>query len=383
MVNEFYIQGISIEPEIAPSGWTEASLVEIEGLPGGTVQVDRFDCRLLLDPGDLSALLSQKSIEYDEEEITEDLDDVRYGDLYSDGESGHCQGTEFQYAYSPTIWMPPPPPLSPSIVSQILDPCDEFHIACCGPCSLRELAVIRGVAEAVVKKSGGSQNVEQRLCDVAKDNPGVEFLDKDHVHHCIFVDMLSQARKARNKKTGIHNEKAISSLDALREYTDDDVQKVPSKCLPLLHKILCGMFAKLQNRAGMKDILRNIEQGNTWLNSTTFTGFDSFIDNMRQMVKANALEQPLEEKIEGELHKDVGDDSGYPFEGDEMIHVDESTRASRLLKAQMMMKKRRVEHDEKSKVIRAQTVQEDNTMRQRQFAQITQHRTMFEDSDDD
>ena len=66
-----------------------------------------------------------------------------------------------------------------------------------------------------------------------------------------------------------------------------------------------------------------------------------------------------------------------------MIHVDESTRASRLLKAQMMMKKRRVEHDEKSKVIRAQTVQEDNTMRQRQFAQITQHRTMFEDSDDD
>lgn len=380
-MNEFYIQGIPLEPEIAPSGWTDASLVEIEGLPGGTVQVDRFDCRLLLDPNDLSGLLSLETKEYDEDNSERDLDDLRYGDLYSEDEEMVCQGNEFQYTYGAEIWIPPPPPLAPSIVSQMLEPSkdDEFLVACCGPCSLRELAVIHAVAMAVAKKSGGSQHVERRICDVVRDNPGVEFLNEGHVHHCIFVDMLSQARQGEGTKH--YEEKVLSSLDALQEYTDGEDQKIQAACMPLAHKLLCAMLSKVQHRAGMEDIVRNIEQGKTWLNPMTLTGFDLLLRTLKQMIKGRMLEQPLEDRLEGESHQDV--DSGYPFEGDEMTHVDESTRASRLLKAQMMMRKRKMEQNEKSKVLRAQTVREDNMTRQRQFAQITQHRAMFEDSDDD
>jgi len=379
-MDEFYIQGIYLKPEAVPSGWTEPSLVEIQGLPGGPVQVDRFDCRLLLDSADLASWLSRTTKGYDVEDTEKDLDDIRYGDLYSENEEEEeavdRHGNEFQYTYGREIWVPPPPPLPPLILRQIVEPCDESQAVCGGPCSLRELSVIHAVATNVAKQSGGSLEKEIKLCNEMKENPGVEFLQESHVHHCIFVDMLSQARQITHGETD--EPKVVSSLHALREYADDDFKSNSDMIVPVMTKILCGMLDKLHNKAGEQSIIIKIEQGNTWLNSATYSEFDNLVKVLKE--RAASI---VTKVTPGESGDGLDDGSGYPFGGDGVTNVDKSTRALRLLKAQMMMKKRRVEHDEKSKVIRAQAVQQDTHMRQTQIAQIAHHRKMFQDSDDD
>ena len=381
-MSDFYIQGIQIDPlETAPVGWTESLLVEIEGLPGGTVQVDRFDCRLLLDSVELSRQLTCSSIhkvEEEEEEEEEDsvereIDDIRYGDLYVEEESVERRGNEFHFTYGTDIWIAPPPPFAPSVVRQITDVRDECSAVCCGPCSLRELAVIHAVVKYVAKKAGGVKQVEDRTCDELKGIPDMEFLNRDHQHHCIFVDMLSQV----SSKERWNDVAGMPSLDALREY-EDDVHTKADK-VPLMTRLLSRMVEDVPNTATLNTILARIEQGHTWLNASTCTEYQSLVERLKRRLIDD------EEKITtSEKEEDPGTlMDTYPFDLDGETNVDESTRASRLLKAQMMMKKRRVEHDEKSKVIRAQTVQEDTTRRQRQIAQIAHHRKMFEDSDDD
>lgn len=379
-MSDFYIQGIQIDPlETAPAGWTESLLVEIEGLPGGTVQVDRFDCRLLLDSVELCRLLTRSSIHQEEEDddiVERELDDIRYGDLYLEEDSVERRGNEFHFTYGTDIWMTPPPPFAPSVVRQIIGVRDECSAVCCGPCSLRELAVIHAVVNYVAKKAGGVKEVEDRICDELKDTPGMDFLNRHHHHHCIFVDMLSQAYQVSSK--GKWNDVAgMPSLDALQEYGDDVYIKAEK--VPLMTRLLSRMLEDVPNIATVNNILANIEQGHTWLNASTCIEYESLIERL----KSRMIDD--EEKISvSEKEEDPGTlMDTYPFDLDGETNVDESTRASRLLKAQMMMKKRRVEHDEKSKVIRAQTVQEDTTRRQRQIAQIAHHRKMFEDSDDD
>lgn len=379
-MSDFYIQGIQIDPlETAPAEWTEALLVEIEGLPGGTVQVDRFDCRLLLDSVELCRLLARSSKDKEEEydDIVErELDDIRYGDLCVEEDSVERRGNEFHFTYGTEIWMTPPPPFAPSVVRQIIDVRDECSAVCCGPCSLRELAVIHAVVKYVSKKAGGVKEVEERICDELKCTPGMDFLNRNHQHHCIFVDMLSQAYQVSSKERW-NDVAGMPSLDALREYEDDVHAKVDE--VPMMTRLLSRMLEEVPNTASVNTILANIEQGHTWLNASTCTEYESLVE----ILKSRMIDD--EENI---LASEKEEDPGtlidtYSFDIDGETNVDESTRASRLLKAQMMMKKRRVEHDEKSKVIRAQTVQEDTTRRQKQIAQIAHHRKMFEDSDDD
>lgn len=379
----FCIQGITVDPEPAPVGWTEESLVKLEILRGmEPIRVDRFDCRLLLDPVELGTLLSNHPTEEDYPSIHDEeekgLNDLRYEDLYEEKpHDGLVHEAPDARGNGPGR-VAPPPPCAPVIVKQTVEPLHPQGVPCSGPCSLREIAVIRATALYVAKQSavGASDMGQQDVCDSLKDVSGLEFLNSEHVHHCIFVDMLSQA--CTNIKD---DRRKVEILEALCEYddgnNDNDKEDVDA---PLLTKIVCCMFDKVQSKAAARSIVEKIELGYTWINFSTCNRYGDLINRLKRKIH-----QKIEERSVEEPNEICNIDNGYPFdEGDGVtIYADKSTRASRLLKAQMMMKKRKVEHGEKSKAIREQTVQEDTSMRQRQIAQITHHRNMFQDSDDD
>lgn len=384
--DHFYLQGVSVDLVPAPAGQATESLVVLEGLPGVPVTVDRFDCRLLLDPSDVHHIVSSEFSEQGGlEDSDEELDKVRYGDLHQEEfqeprEQAVYSAVPFSYGSQAesTVYIAPPPPLAPAILKQM---CEGDRIPCAGPFSLRELAAMQLVATRIQKPAMETENWVNKICHGCTRIPGMEFLRPEHVHHCVFEDLLSIIQQ-RNENVSM----AVSSLDALKQYGDtmDTIssnigkEEVRNECdMGIVTQVICGMFDKIRSKMTAEGIIKKIEHGQTWLNSSTCDEYENIVKLLRDQ-----LERKLPNPVRGRPCTTT-DIDGNPFEEADAIHVNQSTQASRLLRAQIMMKKRKIEHDEKSKVVREQTVREDTNMRQRQIAQIAQHRKMFEDSDDD
>mmetsp|Transcript_7724 Transcript_7724/g.15516 ORF Transcript_7724/g.15516 Transcript_7724/m.15516 type:complete len:137 (-) Transcript_7724:605-1015(-) len=75
-----------------------------------------------------------------------------------------------------------------------------------------------------------------------------------------------------------------------------------------------------------------------------------------------------------------------PFAQDDegaQVSIDDAKLAERRRKAQMMLKKRKQDYEEKTKLLRKRTVEHDRLLREQTVSTIQQHRKMFQDSDEE
>lgn len=399
--NEFHLRGISVEIEPCSAGFDENS----QFVDMGGVIVDRFDCRLLLDPLDLRVMLKANRGDGWYEEENGDLDKIRYGDLYDDGPrsvsnqgvdgGGEYGAVAFSYdapstniGTSSLISSPPPPPYARAIVEQSLK--DSIPPPSIGPVSLRQLAVMRLVAKytAGLERDGTLLEDDGIFCRF-------EFVDSGHVHYVIFRDMVKRFKAVAGSHESVREgEGKPESIAMLLEYQedDDDDDFISMKEKLSMKAIVCMMYNISLKRDAEAFLMRvkGMHGEGVLLHGTPEKRFRSFIQDLEDCIKEKRDCDDGKTKT-----RDDDDDGGNkrtqeeeedPFalgDSDAQAPIDDSILAERRRKAQMMLKKRKHDHEEKTRLLRRRTVENDRLQREKTVSAIQQHRKMFQDSDEE
>eukprot|EP00889_Picochlorum_renovo_P003981 jgi/Picre1/31011/NNA_006369.t1 len=319
--DQFHIRGISVETEPCPDGFDENDqLVDMGG-----VTVDRFDCRLLLDPLELRMILKADR-GHDEGDFA-DLDEIRYGDLYDGGtlsspkSQGVCGAGEYgavAFSYdAPSTkidhgsLIPPPPPYARAIVEQSLK--GSIPPPSSGPMSLRQLAVMSLVAKytAGLERDGASvedDSVFHRF----------EFVDSGHGHYIIFRDMVDRWKDAAVSSSSVKEESKPESIAMLLEYhEEDDEDHIPVKEKLSMRAIRC-MMSNMSLRKDAEAFLMRVKSmhGDGGLfQATPEKSFQRFIED---------LEDHIAEKKDSEDEKTTSqDDYGNKITCDEEANAEE------------------------------------------------------------
>jgi hypothetical protein len=371
----FCIQGVPVDLRTAPAGYDEStSLVVVGQGSHGNMEItmDRYDCRMLLDPIDLSRYSGDMPEDVDviDERFMEEekeLDAVRYHDLHAHDQAEQNIGLygAVPYAYQEvsehgTFLIVPPPPYAPSIVKQ--------HGANLptGPVALKELACMNIAAEFLVRQ-------DQVDLDSLYDIDGLEFLKSNHHHHCIFMDILERLKQDMTLMAGRTLSDA-SPLRILQEYDDDDDDNDHNE----IRDTICDNI--------VREIIENVPDSIA-KDVAAFIVSDQF---KLKLPKTNdqiaSLLDLLKHRIsntEINVAKHTGEDTVSDLYTEDIAEsVDEQKRALRLKRAQQLMEKRKTEYEEKSKLIREKAVKDDRMQREEQIAAIAHHRKMFEDDSD-
>ena len=376
----FCIQGVPVDLHNAPAGYDESKDLVVLGQGSGLeITVDRYDCRMLLDPIELCRY--SRDIQVDENLIDEGLveeekefDLVRYHDLHahevfeqSVGLYGAVPHAYQEVSENGPFLIAPPPPYAPSIVKQ------HGVSLPSGPLSLKELACMNIAAEFLVRQ--GLVNL-----DSLYNIDGLEFLKSTHYHHCVFEDMLERLKQEMTLMPGSTLSDAgidASPLRILQDYDDDDDvddDNDNDKCRDTMRdKIVRSMIEKVPNSIA-KDVAAYIDSNEFKLQ---LPKADDQIASLLDLLKHKIS------NTETDVAKYTEDDNVHDlYIEDIVVSVDEQKRALRLKRAQQLMKKRKTEYEEKSRLIREKAVNEDRILREEQIAAIAHHRKMFEDDSD-
>ena len=259
----FSIHGIPADLYKYPPGYNEESQLVPYG-PDAKL-IDRFDCRLLLDPGDIETWTRSKGVnianDITDEHSSEDeaVNHLRYCGLNGPEDSSIIDGAgeEDDYSYGRNEYgsvpfsyneniegndysiaerdnlLPPPAPLAPSILKQQCDNHAGSVGACWGPATLRQMAIISLVAKYIVKLG------DENKCNLSEFQEEIGmygefgFLSPEHSQHGIFLIMLKQWKKnltdketiAKGEENDLHTKIESNPLQMILDYGDEDEEK--------------------------------------------------------------------------------------------------------------------------------------------------------------
>jgi len=438
----FSIHGIPADLYKAPPGYNEDSQLVPYG-PDAKL-IDRFDCRLLLDPEDIKGWTQIEGVfeeardKYSSED--EALNHLRYRGLngpeesLTDGageEDEHSSYEGNQYGSVPFSYdenkevdsmgasnnlFPPPAPLVPSILKQQCDKLSASVVAW-GPATRRQMAIISLAARYTVN-FGGDQGKIEELHEEMKMYGELGFLSQKHSQHGIFRLMLKRWKKKlldKELKVKDRNNNEVKNesnpLQMILDYEDDEVEPSEPKELGDSGTLLAtdaavkGLIRRYCISYGVSEVQKMYDS----LGSESLVDSDQ-ISNLLSLVKEEVKDmEELQSNVQHEAKFDqtpMDESSANPqndtkklppsSEGaaeedmqkilgdkDQPSLCDEKLQALRRAKAQSLLRKRQLEVIQKTKRRRESFLQQSERDRKLKMAAIGQHKQMFLGSDSD
>ena len=406
------LHGIPVEYNNAPAGYDEESQL----VPWNGIVVDRFDCRLLLDPEDFNKWLHQSEYEQDLDpsDKDENLNVLRFEDLNEEDKATSESGEEdkfwgtgtyarvgFHYerdhypirSYHST---PPPPPLAPAIVEQASK--DEGVALAWGPATLKQMAAINQVAQYV---SACTEESAQEIVSELQWVPGLEFLKDSHALFDLFQAYCSSWKKKRlipsaSQDTDIQKQLPLQaphfvseSIRMIAEYDEDFVAIEQREWEPALDRDARLVVQVIDHATLHKEQLALLEGMKASLDrhpdSFDFLSSESKSAIIRKLNSVPTTESTQCHKI---VDRDVPEDvpkmaSTINLDAALPSRVDEDAKAARRVRARLLIKRKESETQEESTRRRMKAVEEEEEKRMDKLAAISQHRKMFQESDEE
>lgn len=267
---------------LRPAGSTFDETTQLVHWPGddSDITVDRFDCRLLLDPSDLSVRRRPPPSSSNAAEEEAALDEDRYWDLRHPGPSSHAtvpdeEGREASvsrsrdgyaaigFSYGPDdsrqMYLPPPPPPRPPAGTAGSGETWVDAASATAPFSTRQRAIMQRTA--LFLHRGGTQAEAFLRLRLAGD-AAFAFLWPQHAHHAFFQGLVRRAEAILQKQgqegrpldgtRGSGGESALATLAAYGDASDNDASTAKEETPPVgqlngssEHKVTLVITARL------------------------------------------------------------------------------------------------------------------------------------------
>ena len=368
------------------------------------IMVDRYDCRLLMDPSEFlnenplpRSPLSSSSLEaFLDKERYRDLHDATDSDNSEEDGSLHKEPTSgIPYTYPPQLELQLP-------TVNAIPPPFLYHFQCDEKCvespsihdwvSLStQLTLMHRVAKYVAvmgEEEGSSKLLQHTRC---QDDPTFFFLDPENgTHHAVFQSMVAKLRNDSNAKS---LQELIGHYgDASESDAEDSVGETESWQAQNRELLMSAIFNRIAD-SGLIGDKESFTAVYTSLKSQSCCDVLTPKD-LRAVLTRLVGEAMFNEWSETRVNSRVNtriEDEIPPWIRDRMPNtVDkEKKRAERLEKAKLLLERRRLEREcalKEQEAKRQLALQSEEKEKQRHVTAISVHKQMFlsdEDEDDD